>query len=33
MERRQKVAHATKVQSNEDEDEETIVLKQKMIIM
>jgi hypothetical protein len=31
MERRAKVAHVTKVQSNEDE--ETIVFKQKMIIM
>jgi hypothetical protein len=33
MERRQKVAHVTKTQSNEDEDEETIVFKQKMITM
>jgi hypothetical protein len=33
MERKQKVAHVTKAQSNEDEDEETIVFKQKMITM
>jgi hypothetical protein len=31
MERRQKVAHVTKVQSNKDE--ETMVFKQKMITM
>jgi hypothetical protein len=33
MERKQKVAHVTKDQSNDDEYEEIIVFKQKMTIM